>query len=230
MILFHLRIMDSYLPNVGAYMETNFSSFDTFEEARMGAMMQIIECGMTGFKTLESVLDISDLTDSDFECLDTLAAILEKVSRGVAEMFTIGRFFEVIMTIDGAQYDDPESFNQALKGKALAKMDREQGPNGNKMRPPIPGQNGNDMRPPRPGQNGNDMRPPRPGQNGNDIRPPRPGQNNNDKRRWPSDVDTRQGAQWSFLNPSPRLHRINSIHARKLADTMKDIRSSRLRT
>ncbi|CAC5393652.1 unnamed protein product [Mytilus coruscus] len=240
MILYHLRIMDSYLPNVGggprslflgdcieAYMETNYSSFDTFEEARMGAMIQIITCGMVGLRTLENVLDISDLTDSDFECLDTLAAILEKLSRGVAEMFTVGRFFEVIMTIDGGQYNDPESFNKALKGKALSKMDREQGPNGNDMRPPRPGLNDNDMRPPKPGPNGDDTKQPRPGPNGNAMKPPRPSINDDDTKQRPSDKKS-FGVNNSDI--ASRLHRISSIKARKLADTMKDFRSSRLRT
>ncbi|XP_052057666.1 uncharacterized protein LOC127698307 isoform X2 [Mytilus californianus] len=142
-LLFHLWIMDSYLPNVGGgpkslflddckkeYMATDFSTEATFEDAKLAALVQILTCGYNGWRTMENVLDISDLTEDDLKSVGTMAAILEKISIGVSEMFTLGRFLEVIATIDGSEYTDPESFNKALKSDAIEKMDKK--PDGGK--------------------------------------------------------------------------------------------------
>ncbi|XP_063436887.1 uncharacterized protein LOC134718319 [Mytilus trossulus] len=140
-LLFHLWIMDSYLPNIGGgpkslfledckkeYMATDFSTEATFDDAKMAALVQILTCGYNGWRTMEHVLDISDLTEDDLKSVGTMAEIVEKISIGVSEMFTLGRFLEVIATLDGSEYTDQESFNKALKSDAIEKMDKK--PNG----------------------------------------------------------------------------------------------------
>ena len=43
-------------------MATDFSKYSTFEESRLDAIVQILICGYNGWRTLETVMDISDLT------------------------------------------------------------------------------------------------------------------------------------------------------------------------